>query len=199
MAALQPVESFPSRPEMTERPRLFDGLGLVALPTAVGCARLFTQYTLSNWQVPAVVVADAMTIVSELVALSVEETGPPGDEICWSELDRLSRIVVRLLGFSRHVVIEVRDAATEPARTTEPPPAGEPRGLELVDVVARRWASTASPEGRLTWAAVDVYDQTQAGLPIRRRTRNAHRATFDYEADPELLRRVRVGLAGYNV
>jgi hypothetical protein len=144
---------------MTERPRLLDDLGLVALPTAVGCARLFAQYTLANWQVPAVVVADAMTIASELVALSVKETGPPGDEVRWSELDHLNRIAVRLLGFSRHVVIEVWDAATEAARITEPPPAGAPRGLPLVNVVAREWASTTHPQGRLTWATIDVYGE----------------------------------------
>lgn len=157
MTALQPVESFPARPAMAERPRLFDDLGLVALPTAVSCARLFAQYTLSNWQVPAVVVADAAAIMGELVALSVQETGVSDAEVRWSELGYLNRIVVRLLGFSRHVVIEVWDVATEPGRIAEPPPAGEPQGLALVDVVATRWASTASPQGRLTWAAVDVY------------------------------------------
>jgi hypothetical protein len=76
---------------------------------------------------------------------------------------------VRLLGFSRHVVIEVWDAATEAARITEPPPAGAPRGLDLVDVVARRWASTASPEGRLTWAEAGTYEYSDSGLPDRRR------------------------------
>lgn len=196
MTALQQVDSFPAHPEMTERPRLFDDLGLVALPTAVGCARLFTQYTLGNWQVPAVVVADAVTIAGELVALSVEETGPPRDKVRWSELDHLSRIVVRLLGFSRHVMIEVWDTATEPANITEPLPAGTPRGLDLVDVVARRWASTTSPQGRLTCAAVDLYDQTQSGLPIRRRTRTAHQTPLDHDIEPELFRRVREGLKG---
>jgi hypothetical protein len=195
MTARQQVESFLARPEMTERPCLFDDLGLVALPTALSCARMFTQYTLSNWQVSAGVVADAMTIVGELVALSVEETGPPGDEVRWSELDHLNRIVVRLLGFSQHVVIEVWDAATQPARITEPPPAGAPRGLDLVDVVARRWASTTSPQGRLTWAAVDVYDHTESGLPVRTgRPSAAYSGPGVPAADLELLRQLQSGL-----
>jgi hypothetical protein len=53
---------------MREKPRLFDDLGLVALPTAVSCARLFVKYTLDNWRASSFVVADAMTITGELVA-----------------------------------------------------------------------------------------------------------------------------------
>src|ERR1700730_14468036 len=115
MTALLGVETAPGRPEMREKPRLFDDLGLVALPTAISCARLFVKYTLDNWRASSFVVADAMTITGELVALSVQETGILDDKVVWSELDYINRIVVRLLGFSRHIVIEVWDAATQPA------------------------------------------------------------------------------------
>jgi hypothetical protein len=168
----------------------------VALPTAISCARLFVKYTLDNWRASPFVVADAMTITGELVALSVQETGILDDEVRWSELDYINRIVIRLLGFPRHIVIEVWDAAVEAARIDELLDAGEPRGLDLVDVVARRWASTTSPQGRLTWAAIDVYEQTQSGLQIRRRTRSAQSVPLDYETDPELLRRILDRLSG---
>lgn len=180
---------------MYEKPRLFDDLGLVALPTAVNCARLFTKYTFDKWDVPAIVVADALMIVGELVALAVQDTGVSSD-VPWSELDHLNSVVVRLLGFRRHVVIEVWDAATEPGSVPDEPTDEDPRGLDLVDVVARRWASTASPRGRLTWAEIAVYDHTESGLQIRRRTSAAKRAPVEYEEDPELLRRVRDGLKG---
>jgi hypothetical protein len=42
------------------------------------------------------------------------------DEVIWSELDYINRIVIRLLGFPRHVVIEVWDAATKPAVLPRP-------------------------------------------------------------------------------
>lgn len=181
------------RPEMVEKPRLFDDLGLVALPTAVNCARLFVKYTLDNWKAPAVVVADALVIVGELVKLSVQQTGV-ADDVSWSEMDHLNSVVVRLLGFSRHVIIEVWDVATEPGTVPMQPTEDEPRGLDLVDVVARRWASTVSPRGRLTWAEIAVYDHTESGLQVRRRTSPVHPMRVEYEDDPELLHKVLSGL-----
>jgi hypothetical protein len=181
---------------MHEKPRLFDDLGLVALPTAISCARLFVQYTLDNWHASSFVVADAMAITGELVALSVQETGVLDDKVVWSELDYINRIVIRLLGFPRHVVIEVWDAATEPAVLPTGPTDTLPQGLDLVDVLAERWASTASPRGRLTWAELSVYDRTEAGLPIRRHRHRPSEPAVAEPVDPELLRRVREGLAG---
>jgi hypothetical protein len=201
MTALLQAESFQERPEMHEKPRLFDDLGLVALPTAVSCARMFVKYTLDNWKASPFVVADALAVVGELVALSVEETGLLDDEVRWSELDYVNRIVVRLLGFPRHIVIEVWDAASEPAVLPIEEPATRPTGLHLVDVLAGMWGSTASPRGRLTWAELPVYDRTEAGLPIRRRRRRMQPTTVAEPmsqpvVDEELLRRVRDGLKG---
>ena len=181
---------------MREKPRLFDDLGLVALPTAISCARLFVKYTLDNWRASSFVVADAMTITGELVALSVQETGVLDDDVRWSELDYINRIVIRLLGFPRHIVIEVWDAATEPAALPAGPADTLPRGLDLVDVLAGRWASTASPRGRLTWAELPVYDRTEAGLPIQRRRPSPRPVLPAPVIDEELLRRVRDGLIG---
>jgi hypothetical protein len=104
------------RAEMYEKPRLFDDLGLVALPTAVTCARLFTQYTLSNWG------ASPFVVAGELAAVAVQETGILADEVCWSELDHVNHIVVRLLAFPRHLVVEVWDAATNERLCPPPTP-----------------------------------------------------------------------------
>jgi hypothetical protein len=194
MTALLEDEHTPGRPEMREKPRLFDALGLVALPTAISCARLFVKYTLDNWRASSFVVADAMTIVGELVALSVQETGVLDDKVVWSELGYINRVVVRLLGFPRHIVIAVWDAATKAAALPAGPADTLPRGLDLVDVLAGRWASTASPRGRLTWAELPVYDRTDAGLPINRRRPRPHPALPAPVIDEELLRRVRDGL-----
>ena len=194
MTALRELERGQGRPEMVEKPRLFDDLGLVALPTAVTCARIFTQYTLTNWGTSPFVVADALVVVTELVSTAVQETGILDDVVVWSELDYINRIVIRLLGFPRHIIIEVWDAATEAAVLPADEPNAELAGLHLVDATANRWASTASQRGRLTWAEIAVYDRTESGLPIRPRkhlTRPVMSAPF---VDEEVLRRVRDGL-----
>jgi hypothetical protein len=188
------VGEIQGRPEMIEKPRLFDDLNLVALPTAVGCARLFVKYTLDNWKASAFVVADAMTIVGELVAGSIEETGVRKEEVRWSELDYINRIVVRLLGFPRHVVIEVWDRATQPAALPSGEPAQPQIGLSLVDAVAHRWASAVTPTGRLTWAAIAVYDRTDSGLPIRPSHPASSPVPPPATLSAELLGRVRDGL-----
>ncbi|HEX3783090.1 MAG TPA: hypothetical protein VHX38_25770 [Pseudonocardiaceae bacterium] len=145
---------------MRDKPRLFDDLDLVALPTAVSCARMFAESTLTKWGASPFVVADALVVAQELVTLAVQDTGVADDTIRWSELDHLNRIVVRLLGFARHVVIEVWDAALEPAALPDEGLGKLPAGLHLVDVTANQWGSVASPQGRLTWAEIAVYDRT---------------------------------------
>jgi hypothetical protein len=193
-AALLPVETNPERPEMRDRPRLFDDLGLVALPTAVSCARMFAEYTLTKWGASTFVVADALVIIGELVTLSVQDTGVADDTVRWSELEQLNRVVVRFLGFARHVVIEVWDTAPEPAVLPDDGLGKLPTGLHLVDVTANKWGSIASPQGRLTWAEIAVYDRTESGLPIRRRQPRSQPVTPAPLLDEEVLRRVREGL-----
>jgi hypothetical protein len=156
---------------------------------------MFTQYTLGNWGVSPFVMADALVVANELVMLAVEETGILDDVVAWSELEYINRVVVRLLGFPRHIVIEVWDAAHEPAVLPADEPTTLPTGLHLVDVTANRWGSSASPRGRLTWAEIAVYDRTESGLPIRRRRPCVQRQP-QTPVDYELLRRVRDGLDG---
>jgi hypothetical protein len=179
---------------MHEKPRFFDDLTLVALSSAVSCARTFVHYTLANWHAGPFVLGDALVITHELVTQAVADTGISSHYESWSEVDHLNHIVVRLVGFSRHVVIEVWDQAAEPATL----PSGEPTqprsGLSLVDVVAHGWASSVTPTGRLTWAAIAIYDRTDAGLPIRPSRPASSSSRPPATLSAELLRRVRDGL-----
>lgn len=171
--------------EMLERPHRFDDLGLVALPTAITCARTFVRATLERWQAPAVVVADAVVIAGELVMLSVQDAA------------RLSDIRVRLSGFARHITVEVWDMGRVPVVVSEEPSATPLRGIDLVDRLARRWASGWYAETRITWAEVAVYAVTASGLAIRPRRAGGRPSVGHGTGSPieaELLGRVRDGL-----
>jgi hypothetical protein len=183
---------------MHERSRRVDDLGLVALPTAITCARLFVTYTLDSWELSSFVLADALVVATELVTLAVEETGVADDVVRWSELEQLNSIVVRLLGFPNHVVIEVWDVANEPMTLPDEELPPFPEGLQLVDITASKWGSHATRRGRVTWAELAVHARTESGLPIRRRKTPPPPAHDDAAAAPtiddDLLRRVRDGL-----
>lgn len=179
---------------MHEKPRYQDDLLLVALPSAVSCARMFVHHTLAGWNVGPFVLGDALVITHELVTLSVTATGVPKDRDTWSKVTKLNHVVTRVLGFSQHVVIEVWDCAKTPATL----PSGEPTrprtGLTLVDSVAHEWASVVTPAGRLTWAEIAVYDRTDSGLPIRQAPPAWPPAQPQATLSAELLHRVRDGL-----
>jgi hypothetical protein len=179
---------------MHEQPRFFDDLTLVALSSAVSCARTFVHYTLANWQVGPFVLGDALVMTHELVTQAVADTGMDGHYKSWAEVDHLNYLVVRLVGFARHVVIEVWDRATEPAVLPDGEPVQPRSGLALIDAVAHRWASSMTPTGRLTWAEVAVYDRTDSGLPIRPSRSGSPSAPPLATLSDELLRRVHDGL-----
>src|SRR5262249_12628521 len=115
------------------------------------------------------------------------------------ELTDLSIIHLRLLGFERSIGIEVWDTATELAQLPALDPEQDLHGLALVDARAKHWGSALTPHGRVTWAELDVYDRTSAGLPIRARRTSPYPRPFVGAEDPApldaaLLNRVRNGL-----
>lgn len=169
--------------DMTEKPFRFDDLGLVALPTAVSVARLFVRYTLERWQAPPSAVADAVAAAGELVALSV------------ADAERLSEIRVRVFAFRRSVMVEVWDMAEREISATDDG-GDQPQGIELVDILAQRWASGRHEQTRITWAEVAVYAQTPSGLPVRPQRTAVARAVSAPALDDELLRRIRDALKG---
>lgn len=172
-------------PRMRETPRFIDTLELVALPTAVPVARMFIFDTLKRWH--ALFIEDYMAAVAvELVTLSVDQTG---------EAKVPNPIVLRMLGYQRHIVFEVTDVHGKPLALELEAEVPEDSGLGLVDALANRWGSTVGPRGRVNWAELDVYGRTEAGLPLRdpkppawpRGSTEPPAATVD----PALLRRVR--------
>jgi hypothetical protein len=184
-------------PKQADRLLFGDRLDLVALPTAVACARLFTQYTLGNWRA-SFVMADALTVVGELVNVAVQETGVTDPATRWAELPALNLLTVRLLGYERRIRVEVWDSAGEAAVLPEIEGYDNLTGLHLVDATAHTWGSHVQPQGRMTWADLLVYPRTESGLPIRRRRRLVRTEPAEL-VDEGLLRRVRDGLDGLNV
>ncbi|HEX5120060.1 MAG TPA: ATP-binding protein [Pseudonocardiaceae bacterium] len=177
-----------------DRLLLGDQLDLVALPTAVSCARLFTRYTLSNWRA-SFVMADALVVVEELVCLAVQQTGVTDPATRWTELPALNLLTVRLLGYEGRIRVEVWDSTGEPAALPDTETYENLTGLHLVDVTAHDWGSSVQPRGRVTWADLLVYPHTESGLPIRRRRRTVPAEPAEL-VDEGLLRRVRDGLDG---
>ncbi|MDQ3576639.1 MAG: hypothetical protein M3443_03355 [Actinomycetota bacterium] len=164
------------------QPRFVDSLGLVALPTAVNCARIFITTALHNWNIPAGE-ARALALVTDLVTHAVKATGPPNG-VAWHALDHLSPITIRLLGYERSIVIEVYDTATETAvpaghrsdgrnhadAPPEPPPPREEcqtsGDLARGERAAERWGASTTPTGQVTWVELAVQEQTAAELPF---------------------------------
>ncbi|MFJ8965844.1 ATP-binding protein [Lentzea sp. NPDC102401] len=172
-------------PRMREKPRFVDTLELVALPTAVPVARMFIFDTLKRWR--ALFIEDYVASVAvELMRLSVEQTG---------EATVPNPIILRMLGYKRHIVFEVTDVHGEPLALELEPDVPEDSGLCLVNTLANRWGSAVGPRGRVNWAELEVYGRTEAGLPLRdpkppawpRGSTEPPAATVD----PALLRRVR--------
>ena len=198
-APVQLVDDLPVQaeiPRMREAPRFLDALDLVALPTAVPVARMFIADTLRRWH--ALFIEDYMNAVAvELVSLSVEATRP-AQGTNWTDITVLNPIRLRMLGYRRHIVFEVTDAhhqAFELPADTELP---DDTGLGLVNALASRWGSFVAPRGRVTWAALTVYERTKAGLPKRDHKPSPRSGTPTTQAaqtpNVELLRRVRDGL-----
>jgi hypothetical protein len=191
-----PVTPSPPRPE----PRFARSIDFAALPTALPCTRLFVASTLQRWGA-RFLEADAELLAVELVRHSVQTCGVIDDDVRLYELDHLNVIQVRLLGFERTIGIEVWDDATTPAALSAQHQEGELRGLGLIDARAKDWGSALTPHGRVTWAALNVYERAASGLPIRTRRPTPYpRPQTDVEEhrlqDADFLRRVRDGLEG---
>jgi hypothetical protein len=144
--------------------------------------------------------ADAELLAVELVRHSVQTCGVMDPDVRLYELDHVNVIRIRLLGFDRTIGIEVWDNITEPAKLpASDDPEGELHGLGLVDARAKDWGSSVTPQGRVTWAALDVYERTAVGLPIRTRRptpypRPAANVAQQPAQDVDFLRRVRDGI-----
>lgn len=198
------VKTYKARAEHMSRPRFVDRLDLAALPTGVGCSRVFTKLTLTKFGA-ASIVDDALLVVSELVTNAVRATGITDPRPRWGELDELNLIGVSLLGFDASIVIEVWDCDPHlPIMKSEDPDAESGRGLQLVTAIAQKWGSYPTRGGKVVWAELSLYpkeeitEQTrEIPIPLPRRKRQ-ERLESERPAtelvDTELLRRVMEGL-----
>ncbi len=133
----------PTRLVMTTTPRpIREGrLTLAALPAAISCAELFVSYELQRWNLPPERIEYAASLAVELVTNAVKTTGITEPHPLYSEVyDSLKLLGVRLLLFSRSLVIEVWDSSPEspiPPRAQVrwnyyvPPPGGKVVWVEL--------------------------------------------------------------------
>jgi hypothetical protein len=149
-----------------EQTTQLDDLQLVALPSAVGCAGLFVQFTLGEWRLGAVV-ADATEAARELVR-SVVELVDEDDDVPVPILLRL-----RLRGSALTVEVELGPVPEmgEPAAL-----AGRTGGVQtLRNGRQRLWCKLALPGGM---------HATSVALP-RRTTRAARVETRPAPAEVE--------------
>lgn len=156
-------------------PRLLDGIRLVATRSAISCAGLFVVSTLTKWGARSILL-DAVAATEELVTSAVKATGVMDEHVHWTEVIRLNFITVHLLGLEGSIRIEVWDSAPN---------------LPLLSDDANspiKWGSYATAGGKVIWAELAV-------LPQRRKTNTQHQSTPEqFEQNPNLLRRVRLGL-----
>jgi hypothetical protein len=181
-----PVLPLPPRPG----PRFTRSIDFAALPTAITCTRLFVASTLHLWGAQSRQ-ADAELLAVALVRHSVHACGVMDANVRLYEFDHVNLIHVRLVGFDRSIGIAVWDTMTEPA---------DMPGLALVDARATDWGSALTPQGRVTWAELAVYERTQAGLPRRTCKPSPQPRSISSwpmpQHDLDFLHRVRNGIAG---
>lgn len=148
-------------------PRAWDRLTLVALPTAVSCARAFATCTLRWWGVTHIT-DDALLIVSELVTNAVKAAGPPRQADVTAE--HILGVQLRLDG--PRLYVEVWDSGHETLTARTPTPDDEGgRGLLLVQTLATRWGTYRPPAGgKVVWAELALSREptlTTRVLPLR--------------------------------
>jgi hypothetical protein len=182
-------------PRMREAPRFSAALDLVALPTAITVARLFVADTMRRWGA-LFIEPDMEAITAELVTFAVLDTGPE-EGTNWRDIRKIGSIKVCLIGFRKHIVVEVADEHNEALARPDDGERREDAGLGLVDARSKRWGSCLTPRGRVMWAELGVYERTAAGLPRRAVTpspRPRQPSVPPRMPNVDLLRRVRDGL-----
>ncbi|WP_411114453.1 ATP-binding protein [Streptomyces sp. 029-5] len=144
-----------------DRLRAWDRLTLVALPTAVGCARAFTKVMLRWWRASRIL-DEALLVTSELVTNAVQAT----------EAERVIGVQLQIIDDS--VLVEVWDDSPALPVLKDPDADAEiGRGLCLVDELAKRWGTSEAPAGgKIVWAELTLSQQSEpftgpAPLPHR--------------------------------
>jgi anti-sigma regulatory factor (Ser/Thr protein kinase) len=125
---------------------------LGALPTAAAAARSHVRTVLKSWGVGGDVTDDVETVVSELVANSVNaSTGRDGRPVYVD--GRMLVVWLRLSTDDATLLAEVWDEAPgTPARRAAGQADVSGRGLELVEALSAGWGWFPAQSGKCTWA-----------------------------------------------
>lgn len=168
-----------------------------AVPTAVGCARLFARQRLSQWGLNRLS-DEAELVLSELVTSAINATGTTNLRPRWSELHNLALITVRLVVTHDSLIVEVWDRDPSPPVPKHPDQVDEGgRGLLIVDALCRRWHYFyPASGGKAVWGelVIPAYDLMPSGMPRRQQPRLTLSHQDDYRLSTETLERVLAGL-----
>ncbi|MFE2748749.1 ATP-binding protein [Streptomyces scopuliridis] len=134
----------------------WDRLALVALPTAVGCARVFAKITLRAWGASRIL-DDALLVTSELMTNAVHATGLDR-ESKWTDIRAEHVIGVQFRVMHDSLYVEIWDnSPNAPVLKNPRADAVGGRGLQLVNGVARRWGTYRPPTGgKIVWAELPL-------------------------------------------
>jgi len=118
-------------------------LAIDAEAPAVVEARAFAAATMAAWELPDLVVRDAVLLVSEMVTNAIVHGRPP--------------ICLRLRHARSRLLIEVDDTATAVPRKLRPTPLDvHGRGLQLVAALAESWGTRPTASGKSVWCALAI-------------------------------------------
>jgi anti-sigma regulatory factor (Ser/Thr protein kinase) len=159
------VNSRPARARAVGGGTTREELELVAIPSAVGLARRFTEACLRKRDLDEI--ADTASLVaSELVTNSIRATGITQSPASYAGLhdEELARITVRLRISVSGLLIEVRDEDPRPPVPARPDALDEGgRGLMLVTALAAAWGHGPCPGGKVVWAEIAVPGRPASG------------------------------------
>lgn len=154
--------------------RLFCGTNLLlaAVPSAVGCSRMFIRQALQCWKVPYCIDV-AELVVSELVTNAVKATGIADPHSKWTVVKAEHVIGVQLRIIDARLYVEVWDRSTDaPVKKNPDDDTEGGRGLVLIEALTERW-DVYRPEagGKVVWAEVSLSEPPEPpphpAMPVR--------------------------------
>lgn len=169
----------PHLPQPRGEVRVYE-LELVAVPSAIKCARLLVGYVAIKWQLAHVCEKELGDVAEALVQQAVTTAS--------SDAEPLSFLAFRLRLVPRSVVVEVWDSRREAPRALPASTAGD-GGYDFPGRGRRvMWCAV-----RTILAQEEAGLHTPAGIPRRQRIQGPVRASVAVQ-DPQLLGRVLSGL-----
>jgi anti-sigma regulatory factor (Ser/Thr protein kinase) len=143
---------------------LTNSVTLVAVATAVPCARRFTAETLRQWNVSGAPIDDACLITSELVTNAVRATGTLETDPSPETLASLPHINLKLTVAQGQLLVQVADNGEEPPQMQQQYEASTGgRGLFLVTMLAERWSYYSVGGGKVVWAELKLPQNRERG------------------------------------